>query len=207
MHQLIIGSCLASMILFSLPGFALDQAQNADAAESKAAVLEQKAAAGGSKAPPSAAQIITKPETQAVDRAGNEPLDEGITCLARTIYWEARGEDSASMEAVANVVMNRLAQKRFPNRICDVVREGREQGSCQFSWWCDGHTDEAEDEKSYENAKEIARKALNNQLADRTRGALYFLHGKVTTSWSAEYIKTVEIGEFSFYKPHNGAAK
>ena len=54
---------------------------------------------------------------------------------------------------------------------------------------------------------QIARKGLNKHLVDRTRGALYFPSGKATTSWSAEYIKTVEIGEFSFYNPHDGAEK
>ena len=50
--------------------------------------------------------MINKPEAQAVDPAGGEPLDDAITCLARTIYWEARGEATVDMEAIANVVMS-----------------------------------------------------------------------------------------------------
>ena len=111
------------------------------------------------------------------------------------------------MAAVANVVINRLGQEGFPKTICDVVTEGRETGACQFSWWCDGRADEVEHEESYAEAKEIARKALNRQLADHTGGALYFHHGQATAEWTAEYIKTAEIGKFSFYKPPNGAAK
>lgn len=207
MRQILIATCLATIMFVNQSAIAADQAQKAETAESKAKVLEQNAAAGGSKELPSRSEIITKPETQAVDPTGVDPLEDAITCLSRTIYWETRGEDAASMEAVASVVMNRLEQKGFPNTICEVVREGREQGACQFSWWCDGRTDDAEDEKSYSIAKEIARKALNSQLTDRTGGALYFHHGKATTRWSEEYIKTVEIGKFSFYKPHAGAAK
>ena len=112
-----------------------------------------------------------------------------------------------SMEAVANVVMNRIGHEGFPNTICEVVRQGHEQGACQFSWWCDGRSDDAEEDKSYGIAKEIARKALNRQLTDRTGGALYFLQRKTTTNWSKEYIKTVGIGEFVFYKPNGGTAK
>jgi spore germination cell wall hydrolase CwlJ-like protein len=111
------------------------------------------------------------------------------------------------MEAVANVVMNRLGHEGFPNTICGVVRQGRERGACQFSWWCDGRSDDAEEAKSYAVAKEIARKALNRQLTDRTGGALYFHQRKATPSWSAKYIKTVEVGEVVFYKPHGGTAK
>ena len=183
------------------------QAQKAEATKKKAGVLEKNAAAEGSKALPSPPEIIRKTEAQAVDSVGEGPLNDAITCLSRTIYWEARDEGPAGMEAIADVVMNRLGHEGFPNTICEVVRQGREQGACQFSWWCDGRSDDADEDKSYAIAKEIARKALNRQLPDRTGGAMYFHQRKLTPGWSAKYIKTVEIGEHIFYKPHSGAAK
>jgi len=178
-----------------------------EATKGKAEVLEEKASAEGSKILPTPAEIITKPDAQAVDPVGEEPLNDAITCLSRTIYWETKGEGAAGMEAVANVVMNRLGHKGFPNTICGVVKQGHEQGACQFSWWCDGRSDDAEEDKSYAIAKEIARKALNRQLTDRTGGALYFHHRKVTPNWSNEYVRTVEVGEHVFYKPAGGKAK
>jgi spore germination cell wall hydrolase CwlJ-like protein len=186
---------------------AADQEQKADAAEKKAEVLEQNAAADGSKARPSSSSIITKPEVQAVDPAGEEDLNDAITCLARTIYWEARGVAAASMEAIASVVMNRLGHEGFANTVCEVVMQGREQGACQFSWWCDGRSDDAKDDDSYAISKEIARKALNKQLPDRTGGALYFHQRTVNPHWSKEYVKTIEDDTFLFYRPHDGAAK
>lgn len=201
-----IAICLAPLLLAGQAA-AADQAQKADAAESKAVNLEQNAAADGSKAPPASSNIITKPEAQAIDPEGKKPLDDPITCLARTIYWEAKGEGIAGMEAIANVVMNRLGHEGFPNTVCEVVRQGYERGACQFSWWCDGRSDDAQDSKAYEVAKEIARKALNRQLTDRTGGALYFHQRKVSPKWSAEYIKTTEVGEHLFYKPPGKAAK
>jgi spore germination cell wall hydrolase CwlJ-like protein len=199
-------ACLAT-IFFTVQTSAADRAPKIKAAESKAEVLEQNAAAEGSKALPSASEIITKSGVQAVDPVGEAPLDDAITCLSRTIYWEARGEGAAGMEVIANVVMNRLGHEGFSNTICEVVMQGSEQGACQFSWWCDGRSDDAKDEKSYTSAKEIARKALNLQLTDRTDGALYFHQRKADPSWSTEYIKTVEVGEFVFYKPHGDSAK
>jgi len=181
--------------------------QKADVIENKAEILERKAAPEGNKKPPTSNQIITKAEVQTVDPVGEEPLDEAIICLSRTIYWEAKGEGAAGMEAIANVVINRLGHEGFPNTVCDVVRQGHEQGACQFSWWCDGRSDDAEDEKSYAIAKEITRKALNRQLADRTGGALYFHQWKLAPSWSTSYIKTARIGDHVFYKPHAGNAK
>ena len=207
MRQILVATGLAAVLFVGQQAIAADRAQKAESAENKAEVLEENAASGGSKARPSQSESITKPESQAVDPVGKEPLDEALTCLSRTIYWETKGEDAASMEAVANVVMNRLGHKGFPNTICEVVRQGREQGACQFSWWCDGRSDDAEDEKSYAIAKEIARKALNRQLTDRTGGALYFHNRKVTPRWSSEYIETVKVGKHVFYKPRDGAAK
>ena len=125
------------------------QAQKAETAKSKAEVLEEKATPEGSKVLPTPAQIITKPQAQAVDPTGEEPLDNAITCLSRSIYWEARGEGDAGMEAIANVVMNRIGHEGFPNTICGVVKQGHEQGACQFSWWCDGRSDDAEEEEPY----------------------------------------------------------
>ena len=206
MRRIWVAACLATILLVGQAA-AADQAKKSETAEKKAGVLEQNAAAGGSKALPSPSEIIGKTEAQAVDPVGEEPLNDAITCLSRTIYWEARGERAAGMEAIASVVMNRLGHEGFPKTICEVVMQGREQGACQFSWWCDGHSDDAKEDKSYAIAKEIARKALNRQLTDRTGGALYFHQRKATPRWSNEYIKTVEVDEVVFYKPHGGVAK
>lgn len=193
-------------VMISSQSVATDQIQKKEATKNKATVLEQKSASEGSKQHPSPSEILTRPEVQAVDPAGIEPLDDAITCLARSIYWEAKGEGAAGMEAVANVVMNRLGHEGFPNTVCEVVMQGQEQGSCQFSWWCDGHSDNVEEEKSYTIAKEIARKALNRQLTDRTDGATYFHQRQVTPDWSSKFINTVDVGEHMFYKPGNEAS-
>ncbi len=105
---------------------AADQSRKREVAKGKAEVLEEMVSTEGTKAQPTLTEVITKSQVQAVDPKGEEPLDDAITCLARTIYWEARSED------------------------------------------------DAEKEKSYSHVKEIARKAINRQLKDRTAGALYF---------------------------------
>jgi len=206
MRHIGVGICLL-IILLASQATAVDQAQKAETAESKAGELERNSSAKGGKAVPARSEIITDTEAQAVDPIGKEPLDDAITCLSRTIYWEAKDEGTAGMEAIANVIMNRLGHKGFPNTICQVVKQGREEGACQFSWWCDGRSDAAEEDKPYAIAKEIARKALNRQLPDRTGGAMYFHQRKVKPGWSAEYIKTVAIGDHIFYKPQGGVAK
>ena len=212
MHRIWVAACVAIVCLVGCQRAEVDHSQppaptGPAATEKKAEVLEQNAAAAGDKATPSPSELIDKPEVQAVDPAGGEPLDDAITCLARTVYWEARGEATVDMEAIANVVMNRLGHEGFPKTICGVVRQGQERGSCQFSWWCDGRPDQAKEDEAYATAKEIARKALNLQLTDRTGGALYFHQRNTTPGWAAEYVKTVKIGEFVFYKPRGGEAR
>ncbi|SFL30389.1 Cell Wall Hydrolase [Nitrosomonas aestuarii] len=198
-HLISIAVCLA-LVLCLDKAIAADQMQKVGAVERKAEILEQKAATSDGKHPASA-KIITRPEARMVDPDGEEPLDDALSCLARSIYWEARSEGIAGMQAIANVVMNRLGHEDFFDTICDVVMQGGEQGVCHFSWWCDGRSDDALEEKSYALAKEIARKALNQQLSDMTDGALYFHHHTAIPDWASEFIKTVKIGEHIFYKP------
>ncbi len=184
-----------------------DQARTVETAKEKAEVLEKKVADKGVKAHPSPEATIKKSEAQAVDPAGKGALNDPITCLSRTIYWEARGDGAVGMEAIANVVMNRLGQRGFPGDVCSVVKQGHEHGACQFSWWCDHRSDDAKEVNSYALAKEIARKALNRQLPDRTGGALYFQRLKAKSRWSKEYVRTAKIGKTVFYKPPVATAK
>jgi len=211
MQRIPLATCIAFIVLGACEPAEVNSARvpvanGAAATEKKAEVLEQNAATDGDNATPSRVELIGKPEVQAVDPDGVERMDDAITCLARTIYWEARGEKAASMEAVASVVMNRLGHEGFPDTVCGVVRQGNEQGACQFSWWCDGRSDQAKEDESYAIAKEIARQALNLQLRDRTAGALYFHHRNVTPDWSNQYLQTAELGDFVFYKPRGGDA-
>ena len=200
---------VAGIAIFLLTGQAGagDQATKEKAAKSKAKALEKKSLVQphGPPAPP--ARSITKSEVQAVDPVGKERMDDVITCLARTIYWETKGSGNAPMQAVANVVMNRLGHEGFPNTICGVVKQGREQGACQFSWWCDGRPDSVQEKERYAHAKEIARKALNRQLKDLTGGAMYFHRKGLSPVWSKKYIRTTQVGNHLFYRPAGGKAK
>ncbi|MBH3431266.1 cell wall hydrolase [Pseudomonas alkylphenolica] len=199
-----IVTCL--LLAFSAP-LTLAAETKAQVAEDKAQVLEQKAAVQPDAPPAPKSKAITQTEVQAVDPAGQAALDDAITCMARSIYWESKGGKAPDMEAVASVVMNRLGHEGFPDTVCGVVKQGKETGHCQFSWWCDGRSDSVQEETRYALAKEIARKALNRQLDDRTKGALYFHDRHVSPDWARAYVKTTETGDFLFYKPRNGTAR
>lgn len=175
-----------------------------DAGGAKGKTLEQLKELEGQAAGTaegSSAAPLSKAAAAAVDPKGAAPLDDPLTCLARTIYWEAKGEDVAVMEGVANVVMNRLADPEFPGTICEVVTQGKDGGPCQFAWWCDGSSDKVEEPDRYAITTEVARRALNQDLPDRTEGALFF-HGKeAPPDWTRKMTRTARIGDLVFYRP------
>ena len=75
--------------------------------------------------------------------------------MALNIYHEARSDNLAGKFAVGDVVLNRVNDTRYPNNVCDVIYQGEHRPSwkdpktlvpvrnrCQFSWYCDGKSDE-----------------------------------------------------------------
>lgn len=198
---------IATLMAFFLTGSptSADQQRMAEAAATKTEILEQVIAPDVEIAAPS--EAITKAEVQAVDPTGSAALDDPITCLARTLYWESKGASAHDMQAVASVVVNRLAHEGFPNSICDVVTQGTEHFPCQFSWWCDGRSDDVVEPEAYETAREVARQAINLKLVDRTDDALYFHHRTVAPDWSKVYQLTAETTEFLFYRPDGDKAR
>ncbi len=193
--------CFAVLLSASLCASAADPVQALHKAEN----LEQNAALPQPEAPVPKAQTITKAEVQAVDPQGKESVDDAITCLSRTIYWEAKGGGPADMEAVAEVVLNRLGHDGFGDTVCAVVKQDAHKKNCQFSWWCDGRPDQVVEEDRYVEAKEVARKALNQQIKDRTHGALYFHDRRLSPASFKRYVKIAETDKFVFYRAGNGS--
>src|SRR5687768_8008921 len=62
-----------------------------------------------------------------------QPKDQvELECLAKTIYFEARGESEQGQRAVAAVVLNRVRSPDFPDSVCEVVHQGGTDGrDCQ----------------------------------------------------------------------------
>ncbi len=134
------------------------------------------------------------------DLAPDAPLDDPLTCLARAVYFEARGASEQEMTAVAWVIRNRAEDPEFPSTICGVVREGGEKAPCQFGWWCDGRPDVVRNERVYAKIATLARAVLAGDAEDPTRGANMF-HGarRKPPSWTASAEGRGRIGSHLFY--------
>ena len=146
----------------------------------------------------------------------NEMLQEAVlavgmqlTCLAVGIYHEARGEGNAGMAAVANVVINRVHDPRWPDTICEVLSEGPTlkwdvnaplRNKCQFSFYCDGRSDVPKNQKSFAQAVRIAEEQWYSYglSLDITEGATYYHATSIDPKWPYKYIMT--INNHRFYK-------
>ena len=126
--------------------------------------------------------------------------DEQWQCLTKALYFEARGETLKGQFAVAEVILNRVDSKRYPNSVCGVVEQGG-KGACQFSYHCDGARDVMRDKTSAETAGRIARLMLDGAPRQLTFGATHFHTRAVKPSWSRKFERTASIGAHLFYRP------
>lgn len=121
-------------------------------------------------------------------------------CLAMALYYEARGEkDFDAGIAVAEVILNRVDDKRWPDNICAVVKQdkGPKPYDCQFSFYCDGKPENPKDDKLWLRAKEQARQALNGETLGHN--ALYYHADYAKPSWRHKLQVTGKIGKHIFY--------
>lgn len=125
--------------------------------------------------------------------------DSSLECLALNIYHEARGEPRDGRLAVAMVVLNRVHDPRFPNTVCDVIKQGGEKRGCQFSWWCDGRSDRPTDRAAWMESRLIASEVLAGGLDDPTGGALWYHADHIRPAWRMAIVRGPKIGRHVFY--------
>ena len=92
------------------------------------------------------AGTFQNPEIDELYTQENQPE---LYCLAQNIYFESKSEPLAGQYAVADVVLNRVQDTRFPNTICEVVREG----PIKESWKTKQHADLPDSERIYHPIK------------------------------------------------------
>ena len=145
-----------------------------------------------------------------------------VMCLAENMYHEAKNQGTAGWSAVASVTFNRIRDNRFPNTVCEVVKQGPTRESwktrlldlpddervyypirhrCQFSWYCDGKSDVPTDSETWMESIVLAYRLLNFNDMDITEGSLWYHANYIDKPyWSAELTPTVIINNHIFYK-------
>ncbi len=130
------------------------------------------------------------------------------TCLVEAVYFEARSETFIGKLAVANVILERMHNKSFPNTICGVVKQGRYwegkpvRNRCQFSYWCDGKPETIANINALEEVVKVVQLTLNGVMLRDTLKATHYHAVYVSPSWavSKEFVLMDTVGEHIFYK-------
>ena len=114
-----------------------------------------------------------------------------LSCIAMAVYFEARGESTMGQRAVAEVIMNRVADPRWPSSACEVVKQSR-----QFSFYKAGKKYKT-DPSLYARAEAVARGAMGGDTLNT--GALYYHSTKVHPVWRHKLEALGTIGSHVFY--------
>ena len=122
-------------------------------------------------------------------------------CLAEALYFEARSEPLKGQRAVAEVILNRVDSRKYPNTVCEVVEQGaHRKNACQFSYNCDGLPEHIAEPEAYERAKRIALYMVDDQPRTLTDGATHYHTVAVSPGWARRLTKTARIGTHVFYR-------
>ena len=132
--------------------------------------------------------------------------DKELWCLATAVYFEARGESYRGQVAVAQVVLNRVKDHRYPDTICGVVFQNQSRrNSCQFSFACDGIPEVINDAKSWAQAQDIANRFTAGELyLTEVADATHYHATYVSPAWAPRMTKVTQIGLHVFYKFKSG---
>jgi len=176
------------------------------------------------------AEVVVVPEQPKIVETVEPPVPDvdarEVQCLALNIWFESRGTSNRDKLAVAHVTKNRVKHKDYPNNVCSVVFQGIHRlnpntgkvypvrNMCQFSWYCDGKTDEIKltDNQGrtihnnviiWEECQTLAFQVLTGQSEDPTKGATHYLNSKLVKrmpKWTYEYTMVHETDGHQFYR-------
>ena len=131
----------------------------------------------------------------------SDQVDTETYCLAQAIYFEARSESIDGQFAVGRVVMNRVADNRYPDTVCGVVFQNQHWvDACQFSFACDDQSDDPYEKGAWAMAKRIANLVQTNWLPDDLGEATHYHATYVNPSWAERLEKTAHVGRHVFYR-------
>jgi len=130
-------------------------------------------------------------------------LAKAERCLAEAIYFESRDQPFKGQVAVAQVVMNRVFSRFYPNDVCSVIFQNAHRHlACQFTFACDGKPEHITEYGAWSRAKRISTQTLHGKLYVPAVGTATHYHAVyVHPRWVREMHKLVREGVHNFYRP------
>ena len=159
--------------------------------------------------------VATSPVQGATDSSVDSFLADEAYCLAENVYHEARNQPKVGQMAVMSVTLNRVSDPRFPNTVCEVVKEGPSRPSwkdqtvmipikhrCQFSWYCDGKSDRIHDMTTFSDIFDFTLGLVDGtiKVMDVTQGATHYHADYVQPYWTTDMKYLGKVGSHLFYK-------
>lgn len=137
-----------------------------------------------------------------------------ITCMAVTMYGEAKGTSDKSLLSVAYVIVNRAKHPKFPNNTCKVVLQPGQMNPIETDKKLRSLVKQADKgqvkpstAKQYAHYIKIAKQAFYKQKPDPTHGATHFYspklveqYGYQVPSWAYSYTYTTSLAGHRYYK-------
>ncbi|MDG1520926.1 MAG: cell wall hydrolase [Yoonia sp.] len=151
-------------------------------------------------------KVPTSPATINYDRAYLAALPTATggpqwRCLSEALYFEARGESVKGLFAVAEVIMNRVDSRRYPNSVCGVINQGTgRKYACQFTYTCDGWPEVINEPAAFAKVAKVAKILINGADRPLTLGATHYHTKAVNPSWARKFPRTATIGFHHFYR-------
>lgn len=127
-----------------------------------------------------------------------------LDCLARNVYYEARGESRAGQYAVAEVTMNRKASRHYPKTVCEVVYQKnwdplRKRHVGAFSW-TEFEVLDVPAGEAWQRAVKVAEDVYYQRRPATMPGVLHFHATHIKPDWSKERQRVARIGRHVFYR-------
>lgn len=137
--------------------------------------------------------------------SGGYYSSDDLDSLAEAVYFEARSEVTACQIVLAQTILNRASQTRFPDSVRSVIhqRKRNTKGTwvCQYSYYCDGKADIMKDYISEVKSYQVASLVLGNEVLDLSEGAdHYYAHYSVTPGWANKMTDVFICGAHTFGK-------
>ena len=154
----------------------------------------------------------------AISSAGESVrMNSDLGKLARVVFAEARGENQASKEAVADIIRNRVLSNRYPNTYTGVITQRYAfssllQGDSNRPYYDNpyGYTTNQANQRAWSNSLTAAYKAYHNMSGIAKGSLLYYsprsmLPANSMPGWNFDqlneiFIDGIEPCRFSFYK-------
>lgn len=120
--------------------------------------------------------------------------NEEFQCLARNIYFEARGESLIGQVAVAQITHNRLKSKRWGSTFCDVVYARK-----QFSWTFQAVRMQIPHGRDWLKSKAAAVEYLRGTRISNLAKADHYHNNTVNPYWNRAMKVKAKVGQHIFY--------